>query len=600
MAFSQSFELGDSTFMQLESDLKCTRKEYPNNNNENQHANGLEIIQESPPNIKQKSYTQKNISKASQCKRFRRSKSDSKLALTNTVSNGSCSQYSDFFKDDFSFPEKKSKEVEDSLMRVSQIQAALDGDDGEDEELADNLNTTSIFEAQICTEDVFNSEMEPNTEPAKEISRSPSPIELANLDESSFLCPAKDAQASHQLREDLRRSHNVLTKEIDDYQCQQETPKMTQNLSTMSPSQLRLSPNNSSTLNRTPLEKKDLPALKQISAWSLPHSVLNEYKKKGVLQMFDWQVECLSNSKVLFEHANLVYSAPTSAGKTLVSEILLLKTVLERNKKVLLILPFISVVREKMFYLQDLLTPAGYRVEGFFGGYTPPGGFESIHVAICTIEKANSIVNKLLEQGKLDEIGTVVVDEVHLISDAGRGYILELLLAKILYMSRKNALQIQVITMSATLANVQLLQHWLGAELYITNYRPVALQEMIKVGTKIYDNQLRFVRDIMRTSEVPALPNDGDHVAQLCIETLLEGCSVVVFCPSKDWCENLAVQLATAMHTLIKSDNHLASKLRSHLNTEAIEDVKRQLRDIPTGKECNLLQEHKLNFSFCN
>lgn len=575
MAFSQSFELGDSTFMQLESDLKSTH-----NNNENQH--GLEMIQESPPNIKQKSYTQKNTSKASQRQRFRRSKSDSKLGRTNTVSNGSCSQYSDFFKDDFSIPEKKTKQVEDSLMRVSQIQAALDGD--EDEEISDNLNTTSIFEAQICTEDVFNSEMEPNTEPAQDISRSPSPIELANLDESSFLYPVKDAQASQQLSEDLRRSHSVVTKQIDDYQCQRETPKMTQNLSTMSPSQLRLSPNNSSTLNRTPLENKDLPALKQISAWSLPHSVLNEYKKKGVLQMFDWQVECLSNSKVLFEHANLVYSAPTSAGKTLVSEILLLKTVLERNKKVLLILPFISVVREKMFYLQDLLTPAGYRVEGFFGGYTPPGGFESIHVAICTIEKANSIVNKLLEQGKLDEIGTVVVDEVHLISDAGRGYILELLLAKILYMSRKNALQIQVITMSATLANVQLLQHWLGAELYITNFRPVALQEMIKVGTKIYDNQLRFVRDIMRTSEVPSLANDGDHVAQLCIETLLEGCSVVVFCPSKDWCENLAVQLATAMHTLIKSDNHLARKLRSQLNTEAIEDVKRQLRDIPTGR----------------
>lgn len=582
MAFSQSFELGDSTFMQLESDLKSMHKEYPNNNNENQHANGLEIIQESPPNIKQKSYTQKNTSKASQRKRFRRSKSDSKLGMTNTVSNGSCSQYSDFFKDDFSLPEKKTKQVEDSLMRVSQIQAALDAD--EDEEISDNLNTTSIFEAQICTEDVFNSEMEPNTEPVQEISRSPSPIELANLDESSFLCPVKDAQASQQLREDLRQSHSVLTQQIDNYQCQQETPKMTQNLSSMSPSQLRLSPNNSSTLIRTPLVNKDPPDLKQISAWSLPHSVLNEYKKKGVLEMFNWQVECLSNSKVVFEHANLVYSAPTSAGKTLVSEILLLKTVLERNKKVLLILPFISVVREKMFYLQDLLTPAGYRVEGFFGGYTPPGGFESIHVAICTIEKANSIVNKLLEQGKLDEIGTVVVDEVHLISDAGRGYILELLLAKILYMSRRNALQIQVITMSATLANVQLLQHWLDAELYITNFRPVALQEMIKVGTKIYDNQLRFVRDIMITSEVPALANDGDHVAQLCFETLLEGCSVVVFCPSKDWCENLAVQLATAMHTLLKSDNHLARKLRSQLNMEAIEDVKRQLRDIPTGR----------------
>nr|XP_036224574.1 DNA polymerase theta isoform X3 [Bactrocera oleae] len=304
--------------------------------------------------------------------------------------------------------------------------------------------------------------------------------------------------------------------------------------------------------------------------------------------MFDWQIECLSNPKVIFEHCNLVYSAPTSAGKSLVSEILLLKTVLERGKKVLFILPFISVVREKMFYLQDLLTVAGYRVEGFFGGYTPPGGFDSIHVAICTIEKANSIINKLLELGKLDDIGTVVVDEVHLISDPGRGYILELLIAKVLYMSRKYGFQLQVVTMSATLANVELLKRWLDAELYITDFRPVALQEMIKIGNKIFDNKLRPLRDINALLQgeeypLPQIQNDNDHVAHLCIETLLEGCSVIVFCPSKDWCENLATQLASAIQSLIRKDDHWGKRLRAQIKCDEIDEVKKQLRDIPTG-----------------
>lgn len=48
--------------------------------------------------------------------------------------------------------------------------------------------------------------------------------------------------------------------------------------------------------------------------------------------------------------------------------------------------------------------------------------------------------------------------------------------------------------MSATLPNLSLLASWLGAELYQTDFRPVPLEERLKVGLEIYDNSLSVIR----------------------------------------------------------------------------------------------------------
>lgn len=334
-------------------------------------------------------------------------------------------------------------------------------------------------------------------------------------------------------------------------------------------------------------------------------AIIKEYSKKGIQKIFDWQADCLSKPNVslkcelfvqyflqsyflyFFQQVtggkrNFVYSAPTSAGKTFVSEILMIHTVLKRKKKVLIILPFVSVVREKMYYMQDLLRASGIRVEGFFGGYSAAGGFDSVDVAVCTIEKANSIVNKLLEQQKIDSIGLIVVDEIHLISDSNRGYILELLLAKVLYCSKKLNANIQIVAMSATLPNSELLINWLNAEFYQTNYRPVALQEMIKIGNSVYNNEMSLVRSI-DTGEYSVLESDQDNISQLCVETIVDGSAVIVFCPSKDWCEKLALHVAIAIYRLGKSKSTIGEKLRQEIDMKLIEEVKAHLRNSPTG-----------------
>ncbi|XP_057700008.1 DNA polymerase theta [Corythoichthys intestinalis] len=323
-----------------------------------------------------------------------------------------------------------------------------------------------------------------------------------------------------------------------------------------------------------------------LSNWGLPNPVLKCYHKHRVTRMFEWQAQCLSLGKVL-QGGNLVYSAPTSAGKTLVSELLMLKRVLETKRKALFILPFVSVAKEKMQYLQSVFAEAGVRVDGFMGNTSASGGFTAVDVAVCTIEKANSIINRLIEEDSMGLLGMVVVDELHMVGDSGRGYLLELLLTKIRYIAQKRNTTgslsegVQIVGMSATLPNLTLLAEWLGAELYQTDYRPVPLQEHLKLGCNIYDKSLSVVRQF-----TPALliKGDDEHIVSLCYETVRDGQSVLLFCPSKNWCEKLTDSIAREFYNLRHTQCEDESQLQPVcLDNEGLVDVIAQLSRTPAG-----------------
>ncbi|XP_016055399.1 PREDICTED: DNA polymerase theta [Miniopterus natalensis] len=329
-----------------------------------------------------------------------------------------------------------------------------------------------------------------------------------------------------------------------------------------------------------------------LANWGLPAAVLEKYHNFGVKKMFKWQAECLLLGQVL-EGKNLVYSAPTSAGKTLVAELLILKRVLEMRKKALFILPFVSVAKEKKYYLQSLFQEVGIKVDGYMGSTSPKGPFSSLDIAVCTIERANGLINRLIEENKMDLLGIVVVDELHMLGESHRGYLLELLLTKICYITQKSAscqadlasmsYAVQIVGMSATLPNLDLVASWLNAELYHTDFRPVPLLESVKIGNSIYDSSMKLVREFQPMLQVKG---DEDHVVSLCYETIRDNHSVLLFCPSKKWCEKLADIIAHEFYNL----HHQAEGLTrsSELSPVMLEqkgllEVIDQLKHSPAG-----------------
>ncbi|XP_044244060.2 helicase POLQ-like isoform X2 [Ursus arctos] len=317
--------------------------------------------------------------------------------------------------------------------------------------------------------------------------------------------------------------------------------------------------------------------------YSLPSKVRDLYVQfKGIEKLYEWQHTCLTLNSVQ-ERKNLIYSLPTSGGKTLVAEILMLQELLCRRRDVLMILPYVAIVQEKISGLSSFGIELGFFVEEYAGskGKFPPikrRGKKSLYIA--TIEKGHSLVNSLIETGRIGSLGLVVVDELHMIGEGSRGAILEMTLAKILYTSKTT----QIIGMSATLNNVEDLQEFLQAEYYTSQFRPVELKEYLKINDAIYEvdskaeNSMSFSRLLDCQYSDTLKKMDPDHLVALVTE-VIPNYSCLVFCPTKKNCENVAEMIC----------KFLSKEYLKHREKEKHEVIK-NLKNISSGNLCPVLK----------
>ena len=208
----------------------------------------------------------------------------------------------------------------------------------------------------------------------------------------------------------------------------------------------------------------------------IPSNIYSILEKRGFVELRPCQIKSIKAG--LFEDKNLLVCTPTASGKTLVGELAALNAILHDKGKAIYIVPLRALASEK--YRQFKKDYPNLKIAVSTGDLDEvEGSLAPAEVIIVTSEKLDSLLRHKVEW--LQKVKTVIVDEIHLLNDAGRGPTLEIVLTILKHVLPKA----QIIGLSATIGNKEELAAWLNAELVEDTWRPIKLEKGVYLDGKI-------------------------------------------------------------------------------------------------------------------
>ena len=288
------------------------------------------------------------------------------------------------------------------------------------------------------------------------------------------------------------------------------------------------------------------------SVLPIPENLKQHYLASGIVELYPPQADCIQTG--MLEGKNLLVSIPTASGKTLIAEMAMHAHIAKKGK-CLYIVPLKALASEKF----DEFANKGVRVgiaTGDFDRRDDSLGRNDIIVA--TSEKVDSLLRNRTRW--IHDITLLVIDEIHLIDSENRGPTLEMVIAKLRF--RNPAMQ--VIGLSATIGNPQMLAGWLGAELVTSIWRPVDLRQGV-----FWNDRIHFREGDRPVKQVSKNYED----LNLCLDTIAEGGQCLVFVSSRRNAEAFAKRAAGA----IKSDDPELKTCADRLSATAETEMAKSL-----------------------
>ncbi|KAG2480721.1 MAG: putative DNA helicase [Nitrosopumilales archaeon] len=302
----------------------------------------------------------------------------------------------------------------------------------------------------------------------------------------------------------------------------------------------------------------------KISELKLSKSAVGTLKSQGYSELYPPQEQSIKAG--LLDGKNILVSAPTASGKTLIA-ILGMINYLSKNKgKIVYLSPLRALAAEKFEEfkkLEDIDFGRKIKVQ------ISTGDFKSIDknlatsdILILTNEKMDSVIRHGADW--VEEIGLVIADEIHLIGDDDRGPALEITLTKLKLLESHP----QILALSATISNAHELSEWLESELVENKWRPVPLYEGVYDSGSVVMND---GREFEIESSIRGKPVD------LGLESVKNGGQSLLFAETRTRSSSLATKAADAISkSLKKSDKIELEKISKKLleNNEHTELLK--------------------------
>jgi len=199
--------------------------------------------------------------------------------------------------------------------------------------------------------------------------------------------------------------------------------------------------------------------------------------EKDIKELRPAQEKAVENG--LLDGKNLLVCTPTASGKTLIAELAALKSIIEGGGKAVYIVPLKALGSEKYKDFKKRYDKVA-KVALSIGDIDSSDSYLiDYDLIITTSEKLDSLIRH--HAPWLSLISTIIIDEIHLLNDPGRGPTLEILITILRQLLKKA----QIIALSATIGNPEELAEWLNAELIEDDWRPVKLHKGVYLDGEV-------------------------------------------------------------------------------------------------------------------